>query len=119
MHSVRQGHLHEMFPEDQQGHRRILFRRSDRQLVDSMEVPLKGCRKASKEMFKKRQCMREGGSKNFVAKFSKKSMNLKLFLRIKNHQLFLAAFSNSILLLHSKILNVKLCSPMEIIIIRN
>ena len=27
--------------------------------------------------------MREGGSKNFVAKFSKKSMNLKLFLRIK------------------------------------
>ena len=42
-----------------------------------------GCRKASKEMFKKRQCMREGGSKNFVAKSSKKNMSLKLFLRIK------------------------------------
>ena len=27
--------------------------------------------------------MREGGSKNFVAKFSRKSMNLKLSLKIK------------------------------------
>ena len=27
--------------------------------------------------------MREGGSKNFVAKSNKKSMNLKLFLKIK------------------------------------
>ena len=72
-----------MFLEDQQKHKRILFHRSDRQLVDSMVAPLKGCRKASKEMFKKRQCMREGDSKNFVNKFRWKSMSLKLSLRIK------------------------------------
>ena len=72
-----------MFPEDRQNHKRILFHRSDRQLVDSMVAPLMGCRKASKEMFKKRQCMREGDSKNFVNKFRWKSTNLKLSLRIK------------------------------------
>ena len=72
-----------MFPEDLQEHKRILFHRSDRQLVDSMVAPLMGCRKASKEMFKKRQCMREGDSKNFVNKFRWKSTNLTPSLRIK------------------------------------
>ena len=73
-----------MFLEDPQKLKRIHYHRSDRQLGDrSMEVHSMGSHKVNKEILKKRQCMREGGSKNFDAKFSRKSMNLKPFHRTK------------------------------------
>ena len=73
-----------MFPEDLWKLKRILYHHSDRQLGDhSMVVHSMVSHKVSKGILKKRQCMREGGSKNFDAKFSRKSMNLKPFHRTK------------------------------------